>query len=129
MHVEDGREQRDLERGWRARFPWILGKVGHVGVVARKGRKERAVGGIGGEVGRIEAVARKACTAWLETGARVGAGMARLWFSPRSMLASAVDAEAGIGEELEDATSTVGSPQLFAIPTPRREEGLKVPRS
>ena len=39
------------------------------------------------------------------------------------------DAEAGIGEELEDATSTVGSPQLFAIPTPRREEGLKVPRS
>jgi hypothetical protein len=45
------------------------------------------------------------------------------------MLASAVDAEAGIGEELEDATSTVGSPQLFAILTSRREEGLKVPRS
>ena len=39
------------------------------------------------------------------------------------------DAEAGIGEELEDATSTVDSPPLFAIPTPRREEGLKVPRS
>jgi hypothetical protein len=35
------------------------------------------------------------------------------------------DAEAGIGEELEDATSTVDSPQLFAIPAPRREEGLK----
>jgi hypothetical protein len=33
------------------------------------------------------------------------------------------DAEAGIGEELEDATSTVYSPQLFAIPAPRREEG------
>jgi hypothetical protein len=33
------------------------------------------------------------------------------------------DAEAGIGEELEDATSTVYSPQLFAIPASRREEG------